>query len=57
MIQGDEASVARLVEWCRRGPRGAHVTGIETEAFDVDPALQDFATLATGDERAKPEGR
>ena len=47
VIQGDEASVARLVEWCRRGPRGAHVTGVETEAFDVDPALQDFAARDT----------
>jgi acylphosphatase len=47
VIQGDEASVARLVEWCRRGPRGAHVTGIETEALDVDPGLQDFAARDT----------
>ena len=47
VIQGDEASVARLVEWCRRGPRGAHVTGVETEALDVDPALPDFAARDT----------
>ena len=47
VIQGDEASVARLIEWCRRGPRGAHVAAVDAEALDVDPALQDFATRAT----------
>ena len=47
VVQGDEASVARLIEWCRRGPRGAHVAAVDAEALDVDPALQDFATRAT----------
>ena len=47
VIQGDEASVARLIEWCRRGPRGARVTAIEAEALDADPALKDFAARAT----------
>jgi acylphosphatase len=29
VFEGDEGSVERLVELCRRGPRGAHVTGVD----------------------------
>ena len=28
-FEGDEDAVARLVAWCRQGPAGAHVTGVE----------------------------
>ena len=47
VVQGDDASVERLTEWCRRGPRGAHVTAVAAEALDVDPALRDFAAGPT----------
>lgn len=30
VFEGDEDSVRSMVEWCRRGPRGARVTGVET---------------------------
>jgi acylphosphatase len=29
VFEGEEAAVRRLVEWCRRGPPGAYVEGIE----------------------------
>lgn len=29
LIEGDADAVARLVEWCRRGPRAAKVTDVE----------------------------
>jgi acylphosphatase len=28
-FEGDAEAVARLVAWCRQGPPGAHVTGVE----------------------------
>ena len=28
-FEGEADAVARLVAWCRQGPTGAHVTGIE----------------------------
>jgi acylphosphatase len=28
-FEGDADAVARLVAWCRQGPPGAHVTGVE----------------------------
>lgn len=31
LIEGDEASVDRLVEWCRQGPRGARVLRMVSE--------------------------
>lgn len=35
-FEGPEEGVASMVEWCRRGPRGAEVERIDVE--DVDPA-------------------
>jgi acylphosphatase len=29
VFEGDRAAVDSLVGWCRNGPRGAHVTGVE----------------------------
>jgi acylphosphatase len=28
-FEGEPEAVARMVEWCRQGPRGAHVTNAE----------------------------
>jgi acylphosphatase len=28
-FEGDADAVSRLVAWCRQGPPGAHVTGVE----------------------------
>ena len=29
VLDGEADAVARLVEWCRRGPSGAHVTAVQ----------------------------
>jgi acylphosphatase len=29
VLEGDESSVRRLIEWCKKGPPGAEVNGIE----------------------------
>jgi acylphosphatase len=34
-FEGEEDAVARLVEWCRSGPRGARVESVEV--FDEEP--------------------
>ena len=47
VIQGDDASVERLLEWCRRGPPGARVTAVDAETCDVDPSLHDFTARPT----------
>ncbi len=33
-FEGDEASVDRMVEWCRTGPRGADVNSVSVQAED-----------------------
>ena len=30
VFEGDDERVQSMVEWCRRGPRGAQVEGVET---------------------------
>jgi len=30
VVEGDDERVQSMVEWCRRGPRGAQVEGVET---------------------------
>jgi acylphosphatase len=29
VVEGSEEMVERLIQWCRRGPTGAHVTDVE----------------------------
>ena len=31
LLEGDEAAVRQMVNWCHQGPRAAHVTGVEEE--------------------------
>jgi acylphosphatase len=41
VLEGDEDAVAALVDWCRRGPRGALVDHVEV--LDEEPeGLADF---------------
>lgn len=47
VVQGDEASVDEMLEWCRRGPPGSRVTAIATRALDADPALLTFELRPT----------
>jgi acylphosphatase len=37
LASGDDAAVDQLVTWLRRGPRGAHVTGLDVH--DPPPTL------------------
>ena len=40
--QGEHESVESLVEWLWTGPPHATVSGVESDAVDPDPNLQDF---------------
>jgi acylphosphatase len=45
-FEGESASVDRMVQWTRRGPEDAHVTGVEV--FEEEPeGLVGFAVLPT----------
>ncbi len=41
-VQGDAAPVEEVVQWCRRGPRTAEVTGVERVQAAPDPDLAGF---------------
>jgi acylphosphatase len=47
VLQGDPAAVERIVQWCRRGPPAARVTGIDVAPMDVDPEQRDFVRKPT----------
>lgn len=42
VFEGDEGAVERLVEFCRRGPRGAHVTSVNVTE-ETPEGLRDFS--------------
>jgi len=42
VFEGDEKKVRKMVEWCRKGPRFANVTGVEVEFKKVDGEFNDF---------------
>ena len=42
LVQGDEATVEQMLEWCRQGPPGSRVTGLATRELNADPALLTF---------------
>ena len=42
VFQGAPDAVARMVEWCRRGPPRALVTAIQVTDEDPDPAQSGF---------------
>jgi acylphosphatase len=42
VFEGEEASVRELVEFCRRGPRGARVTGMNVEWETYTGKFEDF---------------
>jgi acylphosphatase len=43
VLEGDEAAVKRLVDWCRQGSSRAEVTGAEVSEEEPE-GLEDFAT-------------
>jgi len=42
VFEGEKEKVAELVEFCRRGPRGARVTRIDVSWEDYKGEFQDF---------------
>jgi acylphosphatase len=46
-VQGEAGAVDRFVEWSRRGPPLARVSGIEASDAAFDESLRDFAWRAT----------
>ncbi|MCL2872351.1 MAG: acylphosphatase [Betaproteobacteria bacterium] len=47
VIQGAEEEVEALVQWCRRGPPDADVTGLVVTDMKPDPTLQTFERRET----------
>ena len=43
VFEGEKEKVAELVEFCRRGPRGARVTRIDVSWEDYKGEFQDFS--------------
>jgi acylphosphatase len=46
-VQGEPESVDRFVEWCRRGPPLARVSGVDAADAALDESLRDFAWRPT----------
>jgi acylphosphatase len=40
--QGEDESVARLIDWLWAGPPGAGVAGVESDVVAIDQSLYDF---------------
>ena len=47
LVQGDPAAIERVIDWCRRGPPGAHVTDIEVSDAPADTSQRGFETRAS----------
>jgi acylphosphatase len=45
LIEGDESDVKQMVDWCSHGPRGAHVTDIQTEIHSYTGNFHDFDVI------------
>ncbi|MGD0232171.1 MAG: acylphosphatase [Syntrophorhabdales bacterium] len=45
VCEGDEREIERLIEWCRQGPRGAFVDGVDVEWYEQTGAFNDFAIV------------
>lgn len=44
VLEGDESAVDRVVAWCRQGPSGAEVRGVEVSEEEPE-GLSGFRTL------------
>ena len=42
LAEGDESRVARLIDWCRKGPMGARVEHVQVEWKEPEGHWQDF---------------
>jgi acylphosphatase len=41
-VQGDPATVAAMVDWCRQGPPHARVDDLQVDDVPADPGLTEF---------------
>jgi acylphosphatase len=46
-VQGDASAVEALVDWARRGPPGARVDALDSEAAAGEPAQAGFELRPT----------
>ncbi|MBW2621909.1 MAG: acylphosphatase [Deltaproteobacteria bacterium] len=44
VVEGDEATVGRMIEWCRQGPAGAVVSKIEQILTEASGEFKEFET-------------
>jgi acylphosphatase len=42
VLQGDQAALERMIQWCRQGPPSSRVDGVEVRWEDPDPGMADF---------------
>jgi acylphosphatase len=45
ILQGEEVQVEKVVEWAKRGPPAANVTGLKKERLDDHPPQTGFRIL------------
>jgi acylphosphatase len=45
LVEGNENSVKKLVEWCRTGPPGAQVTSVEVRTEECKNDFNDFKVI------------
>jgi acylphosphatase len=45
VAEGEEKDVARLIEWCKQGPRGAFVERTDVEWTDLTGGFRDFSII------------
>ena len=45
VLEGDAGAVRKLAEWCRQGPPGAHVTGVEEQEENWEGGFDSFEIL------------
>ena len=47
LVQGEPAEVEALISWARRGPAGARVSEVRSEAADGEPPASGFEQRST----------
>ena len=47
LVQGETGAVEALVDWARRGPPGARIDALRSEAAEGEPALARFELKPT----------
>ncbi|HUV55259.1 MAG TPA: acylphosphatase [Candidatus Krumholzibacteriaceae bacterium] len=47
VVEGSEETVDRLIQWCHRGPTGAHVTEVRVEKEEATGVFLGFTVRRT----------